>query len=332
MIKRILITLCFVFMFCPSAWAAHGDTIRVLILTGEFDRLPAEDETIQFMDRVSGKFVTGTDADFRGQFQIWRGSNGMYLINELPLEEYVEGVVRAETARSWAPEALKAQAVAVRTYVLKKKLAVEGRQYDVTSSVLHQLYKGKNADSDVARAVEATAGEILTYGGRPIEALYHSTSGGLTELPEEVFGSSLPYLKPVSTTCNLSPYCLWTRRIPLEEMEQTLELKKISSLKVVSRTQTGRAKEVEIVSNPRTLVIKATDLRKTMGWRRLPSTDFDVDLRDNLAVFEGRGFGHGVGMCQWSSQEMALDGSTYRDILNHFYPGAEITGFSNEDL
>jgi stage II sporulation protein D len=326
LIRNILMALCIALMLCPSAWAAHKDKIRVLILTDRFDRLPPEGERIMFMDHVKGKFVTGTDADFIGDFQIWRGESGLYLINEVPLEEYVEGVVRAETGRNWAFEALKAQAVAVRTYVLKRKVVTDDRQYDVTSSVLHQLYKGKNADSVVSRAVRATRGETLTYRGRLIEALYHSTSGGLTELPEEVFGQELPYLKAVSTQCTLSPYCLWTRRLSLDEVGKALDTKKVTEINIISRTQTGRAGEVEIISNPGRLVVEAKELRKILGWKRLPSTDFTVEIHNGTAIFEGRGFGHGVGMCQWSSHELALEGMQYRDILAIFYPGAEITG------
>jgi len=324
-IRRTLIALCALLVLCPAAGASKNATIRVLILTGRFTTPPAQDESIHLMDHVTGKFVTGTDADYLGDFQIWRGTGGLYLINELPIEEYVEGVVRAETGRGWAMEALKAQAVAVRTYVIQRKQAAGERAYDVTSSVLDQVFTGRNANSDVAQAVHETLGQILTYNGKPIEALYHSTSGGLTELPEEVFGESQPYLKPVESTCTLSPYCLWTRRIPLSDIEKAMNLKGISHIGVATRTQTGRAKDVEIISNPKTLVIKATDLRKTLGWRRLPSTDFSVTMKDNKAIFEGRGFGHGVGMSQWSSQEMALAGQKYGAILAHFYPGTALT-------
>jgi stage II sporulation protein D len=326
LIRNILMALCMALMLCPSALATHKDKIRVLILIDRFDRLPPDGERIMFMDHVKGKFVTGTDTEFIGDFQIWRGATGLYLINEVPLEEYVEGVVRAETGRNWAFEALKAQAVAVRTYVLRRKMATEDRQYDVTSSVLHQLYKGKNGDSVVARAVRATRGETLTYNGRLIEALYHSTSGGLTELPEEVFGQELPYMKAVTTECTLSPYCLWTRRITLDEVGKAVDMKKVLEIKVISRTRTGRAKEVEIVSNPASFIIEAKDLRKKLGWKRLPSTDFTVEIHNGTTIFEARGFGHGVGMCQWSSHELALEGMPYHDILATFYPGTEITG------
>jgi stage II sporulation protein D len=324
-IRRFLIALCALLILCPTAGASKVNTIRVLILTGRFANPPAPDESIHLMDRVSGKFVTGSDEDYLGEFQIWRGTGGLYLINELPLEEYVEGVVRSETGRGWAMEALKAQAVAVRTYVLQRKQVTDTRSYDVTSSVLDQVYGGRNANTAVAQAVKATQGQILTFDGAPIEALYHSTSGKVTELPEEVFGTSHPYLKSVESDCTLSPFCLWTRRIPLGEIERIMGLKHISQINVLERTQTGRAKDVEIISNPKAVVLKATDLRKTLGWRRLPSTDFSVTVKGDKAVFEGQGFGHGVGMSQWSSQEMAIAGQKYGDILAHFYPGAELT-------
>lgn len=305
--------------------AYAGETVRVLIIDSEFSSPPADGETLSRLDTVNGKFFAGVSS-YMGKLEIWRGKNGLYVINELPIEDYVQGVVKAETARDWAPEALKAQAVVVRTYVARQKLLKPDRKYDITSSVMHQLYRGLNSDSLVSSAVKETEGQVLSYGGVPIMAFYHSTSGAKTELPEEVFGESYPYLKSVPTNCTLSPLCLWAMRIPLHEVEKAAGLKEITGVAVKSLTATGRVKEVEFISNPSSVSIEAKELRQRLGWRRLPSTDFSVKIEDGIMVFEGSGFGHGVGLSQWSSQEMALEGRDYREILSYFYPGAEIVG------
>jgi len=319
---------CFILLLSMPPAARAGETVRVLIVDEEFGSTPRNEERLSRLDTLNGKLVVGATG-YAGRLEVWRGEGGLYVINDIPVEEYVEGVVKAETGSDWALEALKAQAVAVRTYVAHQKLQSGNRKYHITSSVLHQLYKGLNSDTLVSRAVRETAGQVLTYEGKPILAYYHSTSGRATELPEEVFGASLPYITSVSTPCSLSPLCFWAMRIPLGEMERASGTEKIADVRVKSRTATGRVKEVEIIANPETAVIGAQELRKRLGWRRLPSTDFSVKVEGGNAVFEGRGYGHGVGLSQWSAQEMALEGKTYTEILSYFYPGAELSTNEN---
>ena len=168
-------------------------------------------------------------------------------------------------------------------------------------------------------------GEILTYEGKPIEALYHSTSGGRTENPEEVFGKSYPYLKSVESNCELSPYWVWERKIPKEEIEKALNMKGIKGVTINSYTSTGRAKELLIEKESDQAVLKATEFRKLLGWSRLPSTNFNIKVNGNSITFEGKGYGHGVGLCQWSALQMAREGKSYKEILSFFYPGTEIS-------
>jgi stage II sporulation protein D len=189
---------------------------------------------------------------------------------------------------------------------------------------LHQLYKGLNTDPAVAAAVWETEGEVLTYEGKPIVAYYHSTSGRKTEVPEAVFGASYPYLKSVEASCSTSPMSMWARRIPLSEIEEATGLKGIKEIRVASSTPTGRVGALEIVSNPETTKVDAKDLRRMLGWRRLPSTDFAFEVEGGEMVIEGRGYGHGVGMCQWTAMEMALSGKGYKEILSYFYPGTTL--------
>lgn len=306
---------------------AFADSIKVLILDENFEKVPGPEERLAMLDSTNGDLFLGSTS-YRGKIEAWKGAGGLYLINELPLEDYVEGVVKAETGKDWAYEALKAQAVIVRTYVLHEKLSHPGRQYDVTSTVLNQVYKGRNPDEIVAAAVAATRGEILTYEGKPIIAYYHSTSVGSTELPEEVFGKSYPYLKSVPAPDNSSPYTMWTRRIPLAEIREATGATHLKDMVILSHTATGRVRDLALVSNPDTREVKATELRRELGWKKLPSTDFSLKIEGDTVVFEGRGYGHGVGLCQWSALEMAKEGKTYREILSYFYPGTKLDVYS----
>ena len=336
---RHALILCLMLALAPAAARAtdevasipsRDESVRVLIMDRGFRSTPEDGETLDRVDAREGRLVLG-GTSYTGRITVWRGERGLYLVNDVPLEQYVEGVVLAEVGRDWHREALKAQAVAVRTYVLAQRLANLRTEYDVTSSVLHQVYRGQNSDSAVAEAVRATRGEVMAFEGEPIMAYYHSTSGGLTEDPSEVFGN-YPYLKSVEASGRLSPYSLWTRRIPLAEVDRAAGVSGTTEIRVVELSKGGRARTVSLIGPYGEREIAATALRQALGWIKLPSTDFSVYVRGAEAVFDGRGFGHGVGMCQWTSLELALDGKTYREILAHFYPGADIRLYSDLQL
>lgn len=309
--------------------AASSAKIKVLILEDNNSAIPDKDENIVKLGNMEGNLLL-SGAHYSGNIEIWRGDKGLYIINELPLEEYVESVVAAEVGTNWDLEALKTQAVITRTYAVYKKSMNPNARFHLTSSVLHQVYKGNNPHLLISYAVRETAGEILTYDGNPIEALYHSTSGGKTENPEEVFGKSYPYLKSVETNCELSPYWVWERKIPKDEIEKALNLKDLKDITINSYTSTGRVKELIIESESGHSVTKATEFRKLLGWARLPSTNFSMKVNGNSITFEGKGYGHGVGLCQWSALQMAREGKSYKDILSFFYPGTEIHLYEGE--
>jgi stage II sporulation protein D len=316
----LLCALCSV-LYAMPLFAA--DTIKVLIVNEIYSKIPAKDEDIRKLGRMKGDLLV-VGSRYSGNIEIWKGSGGLYLINELPIEDYVKEVVAAEVGSDWEMEALKAQAIISRTYAIKQKQLNGNSLFDITSSVLHQVYKGNNSDARVAYAVEETAGEILTYNGSPIEPFYHSTCGGRTENPEEVFGKSYPYLKSVESNCEISPFWVWERKIPLSEIEESLNITGIKKMAIKSYTSTKRVKELTIIYDSGTTTIKATDLRKALGWSRLPSTNFTISQNGDIIDFEGKGYGHGVGLCQWSALQMARDGKNYREILSFFYPGTTI--------
>ncbi len=321
----IAIYILFILLVLPEADAS---TIKVLILDDVFQNIPTKNEQMEQMGKLSGDlFVSGTH--YNGDIEVLKGKSGMYLINELPLEEYVKNVVATEVSSSWDMEALKVQAVIARTYALYQKTMAGNSNFDLTSSVLHQAYKGSTADARIAYAVMNTEGEVLYYNGKLIEALYHSTSGGKTEEAAEVFGKSYPYMKPVESNCEISPYWMWERKIPVEEIEKALGLAGVTGIKITSFTVTKRVKTVDVMYSKGSMQVKATDLRRLLGWSRLPSTNFQVSRDNGNFVFEGKGYGHGVGLCQWSALQMARDGKTYKEILSFFYPGTVIKQYED---
>ena len=308
---------------------AEARNIKVLILDDVFHKIPAKEETLEKMGKLRGDLlVSGTH--YPGNIEVWKGEESLYLINELPLEEYIKNVVSAEVGANWDMEALKVQAVISRTYAMYQKQQNANVNYDLTSSVLHQVYKGSSADTRISYAVMDTEGEVLTYNGNLIEAFYHSTSSGKTEDPAEVFGKSYPYLKPVESNCEISPYWIWERRIPVEEIEKALNIGGIKNIQIKSYTTTKRVKTVDITQSEGILNVEAKELRKMLGWSRLPSTDFTVSRDNGNYVYDGKGYGHGVGLCQWSALEMSREGMTYKEILDYFYPGTKLEKYENQ--
>lgn len=305
-----------------------SETIKVLVLDGDFKEVPDEQEQLSRLDSVDGELLIGYRR-YTGTIEVWLGKNGLYLISELPIETYVEGVVMSEIFEDWAMEAVKAQAVIARTYALAHKAVNTGGIFHLTSSTIHQMFRGDVSSKRISHAVQSTRGQVVVYKGQPIEALYHSTSGGMTASSQEVFGNSLPYLVPVSSDSSRSPYNMWSRKIPLAEIAAALSVPGLIGLKVVSLTSSGRVDELLVTTTgPTSKTIKAVELRKALvDYSRLPSTMFKIKPNKGSVVFEGSGFGHGVGLDQWGALEMAKQGASYRGILSHYYPGTDISVF-----
>ncbi len=313
----------------PLCQTAEADDVRVLILDGEFHSIPRSNEKIVLLDKTAGRLLVG-EKPYSGKIQIWEGGKGLYLIDKVNIENYVKGVVEAEAGSGWAIEALKAQAVLSRTYAINRQLHTGQMKYDLTSSVLDQVYGGDDGyDKQVSDAVDSTKGQILVYNGKPIEAFFHSTSCGETEDPYEVFGKHIPYLKPVKVKCDLSPYNAWTRRFPAEKVRKALkaggvDTGAISDMEIKSRTCTGRVRDIAVTGSKGVFTVKAVDMRKIIGWKDLPSTDFSMRFKSGFWTVRGSGYGHGVGLCQWSALEMAKEGMKYTAILSYFYPGTKL--------
>jgi stage II sporulation protein D len=245
---------------------------------------------------------------------------------ELRLEDYVAGVVGGEMPGSFPKEALKAQAVAARSYALTRKIEAQaaGRAYDIGAGVLAQVFS-RDPGPAARAAAEATAGEVLAVNQEPVEAYFHAACGGRTEGGLAALGRDLGYLRSVACgRCDHAPKVRWSVRLSPRELGKAAGLGAARSARIVSRTPTGRAERVEIAAGDRKVVLPASDLRQRLGFSRLPSLAFELRQERGDFVFDGRGQGHGAGLCQWGAAGLAREGKTYREILGHYYPGVEV--------
>lgn len=281
--------------------------------------------------RVHGRggAVTVGGHAYRGIVEVRRKSNGrLQVINELDLEEYLKGVVAAEVPSDWEMEALKAQAVASRTYAIHQKRANGRRPFHIENTVNGQVYLGRRGERPRAvRAVEATKGQVVLYEGRVIAAFYHSSCGGRTEDASALWGIEAPYLRGVDCDCQqISTYGLWEKRFSAAEVLAALRregyrMSVIDEVEGGSITPGGRMREVRFRHPGGLLSVPSESLRAALGYSRVPSIFFEPELAEREVVLSGRGLGHGVGLCQWGAEELARKGYTYQRILQHYYPG-----------
>ncbi len=261
----------------------------------------------------------------------YRGRPELLVVHPLPLETYVLGVVSSELPKRWPYEGLKVQAVAARTYAVWQKYRRLELPYHMESTVLDQVYHGAQREHpDAERAVVETYGSVLTWGRRPIEAYFHSTCGGHTESAEEGWGRSLPYL-PGSECgfCGKARLYSWREEVSRADMDKAFQRvlgQSVEDLRVISKTRTGRVKKLELIGASKRARVNGGDLRRLVGYSRIWSLQLTKMERSAKGfLFEGRGAGHGVGMCQWGARGMAEAGHSHDVILQRYYPGAKLT-------
>lgn len=266
-----------------------------------------------------------------GLVHVVRKGRGFLVINQVDLEEYVKGVVPSEVNSSWHPEMLKAQAVAARTYALYQQMLSASREYDVAATVQDQVYKGKTGiDDAVVRAVDETRGLVLTYENAPIYAAFSSTAAGLTEDAVIVWSKEYPYLKGVECPFDLeSPYYQWKASFRLEALEEKLRRQgspvgAITSMVPLTFSRGGRVATLRVTHSDGELILRGEELRKTIGYSIVPSTQFTIESVGREIVLSGYGAGHAVGMCQWGAKELAELGYPFPTILSYYYPGTEL--------
>ena len=279
----------------------------------------------------SGGIVSADQLRVRGALEVRRVPDGLQVVNEVGVEDYVAGTLGKEIYPDWEPEMLKAQAVAARSYALHQRARNRTQPYHVVAGTGHQVYGGVDAESPaVIAAVSATRGEYLAYQRRPILAAYHSASGGRTASAQEVWGESLPYLVSIEVEGEEeSPDTYWRAAISRTKLGRALaslgiQIDTVREARVIDRSRSGRASRVQIRSDTDSHTLEARALRVALGETVIRSTLFEIRVQKDGFIFVGSGYGHGVGMSQWGAQAMALRGSSYREILRAFYPGTSL--------
>lgn len=268
--------------------------------------------------------------DYPPVLDIVRQGGGLAVVNEVPLEEYLVGVLIAEIGDRWPADALRAQAIAARTYAAYHRRLAAGKPYHLVASTAHQQYAGVAPAVSPARgAVLETAGQVLRWEGELFPAFYHTESGGYTEDPRTVFAArNMPALRPVVCPFSAgSPHYYWTLDLPLSELTERLrrggvDVGRVTGVEVAERTLTLRATAVTVRGTRGAARLRGNDFRRLVGYDVLKSTLFAVAVDRERATFAGRGYGHGVGLCQWGARAMAEQGYTAAQILEFYYPGA----------
>ncbi|MEX1028561.1 MAG: stage II sporulation protein D [Paenibacillaceae bacterium] len=297
-------------------------------------------QTVQEMRQTQG---SGVRSDVENLLKVAVYLTDEKRVEEVPLEQYIRGVLAAEMPIEFELEALKAQAIAARTYIIKRYVDKDFSNVPVagalvTDSVSHQAYLtdekiekkwSKSPDREanlkkLNRAVEETKGLVITYSGQPILATFFSTSNGFTENSEDYWTLKLPYLRSVESTGEdkLSPKFKTTQTYSIDEVANKLEVDAIPvtgnlPMKVIERSDGHRIMRIQVGDK----ILSGREVRERLG---LASTQFTWRSIGDVIEFTIYGSGHGVGMSQWGAEEMAMEGKEAQEILTHYYKGVSI--------
>jgi len=304
----------------------------------------------------SGLLVRVNGRPYRGDIQVIRDRTGFTVVNRVPLEAYLLGVVSAEMGRRSLSEheALRAQAVVSRTYALRNLRRWEVQGFDLYATVVDEVYGGAGAETpEGLDAVLATRGQILTYDSGPIDALFFSTCRGRTADGTEIFrGADRPYLRSLADIaddgtayCSISPRFRWREEWTGEELRATLQrtlpatlgvpasgVREVNDVRVAYRTGSGRVGRLTIGLRGSAVQVDGPNVRQVLrpaSGDLLRSNDFSLTVtrvgrRVTRLVADGSGAGHGVGFCQWGAVGRSRVGQDYERILTAYYPGAAL--------
>ena len=290
-------------------------------------------------------------ACYNGEFIVSANGNKLNAINVIDIEDYLRGVVPYEIGKLDESkfEALKAQAVAARTYAYKHFGSRVAQGFDVYADTRDQVYKGLHSATELTdKAVRETEGVVMTYNGEFITAYYHSTCGGETEgvatwgRPDHPYLKNKPDLRPDGTPwCRESNYTEWTREFTEDELRDLFQINakeakanvpsfsSIKSMHIQDTLKSGRIHTLVIETNNGSFTAKADKIRWLFkrGGTILPSSFFRIHKNGNEWILKGKGFGHGVGLCQMGARARAQAGQSYIQILTHYYPGITLEKF-----
>lgn len=291
-------------------------------------------------------------ACYEGEIIITANGNKLSAINVIDMEQYLRGVLPYEIGKldESRIEALKAQAIAARTYAYKHFSSRSSQGFDIYADTRDQVYKGlQSATETTDKAVRETEGVVMTYNGEFITAYYHSTCGGETEgvatwgRPDHPYLKNKPDLRPDGTPwCKESNYTEWTREFTDDELQDLFQINakeakanvpsfsSIHSITILDTLKSGRIHTLEISTNNGKFTAKADKIRWLFkrGGTILPSSFFRIHRSGNQWILKGKGFGHGVGLCQMGARARAQAGQSYIQILTHYYSGITLEKFT----
>jgi stage II sporulation protein D len=270
--------------------------------------------------------------EYPGALEVVRSGEGLAVVNELPLEDYLVGVLRAEASERWPLEMLRAQAIVARTYAAYHRLLNALKPYHIVASTVHQAYVGSvPSSSPVWDVVRGTRGQVLLWEGGLFPAFYHSASGGYTEDPRTVFAApNMPALKAIRDEFSTgAPYYAWSLVLRLSDLSEILRrngfnIGWVKAVEVTERTPSLRVSTLTVHGTRGRAPLRGNDFRRMVGYEMLKSTLFAVAVDGTSAHFAGRGYGHGVGMSQWGAKAMAERGYRAETILEFYYPGTTL--------
>lgn len=285
--------------------------------------MKSEDDSIQIEGRL-----------YRSTVRVLKNAKGkLTVVNELPLEEYLKGVLPREVDVRWPMEALKAQAVASRTFAVFQSQKDPGAPFFLTSGVYSQVYGGKTSEHlRTNEAVEATAGQVLTYRDLIFPAYFHSTCGGKTTRADFNW-SIMPHPSLGGIQCGFcqgTKFSSWKADLDLEEIRSRLARKgirvgPIRQIEGLDRDRSGRFNRIAIHHSGKIYRMRANDFRLIVDPDKLRSTLVNFQMVSGRLLVTGAGWGHGVGLCQWGTKGMADRGFSYENILRFYYPSSQIT-------
>lgn len=269
---------------------------------------------------------------YPGVIDVLAAPEGPIVVNQLPLEDYLVGAVKAEAGDKMPIEMLKAQAIVARTYAAYHRRLNAAKPYHLVAGTANQQYAGKvPADSPAWTATRDTEGLVLLWEGELFPAFYHTDSGGHTEDPRMVFSATnMPALKPVRVEFpSQSPHHAWSLDVALSDLATALRrggisVGTITALRVLERSASLRVARIVVQGTRGSATLRGNEFRRLIGYDTLKSTLFAVSIDHAFARFVGRGYGHGVGLDQWSAKTMAEQGYTAEQIVRYYYPGATL--------
>lgn len=328
-------------------WAITNKNGNLNIVSGSKTFVVTDGKVIVKNNKVNGKYVPLVFAGkkwYRGSLEIFpslRDKNEVTIVNILPVEEYLLGVVPSEMPSNWPIEALKTQAIAARTFALSHLGQFSKDGFDVMPTVISQVYGGAEEETEPSnKAVEETTGKVITYNSELISAYYYSSAGGITEDGQDAWGKYIPYIKSVPDFDQESPRYTWTKTINSQEIQSVLkkefnqDIGLINSVSILETTASNRAKILrfegengiaDIDARKFRLAIKLNSTLFKVIPMDLGATELNGRIIPNLFMFSGRGWGHGAGMSQWGARALAKLGKKSDEILRYYYQGTKIS-------